>query len=132
MIPKDELNEEQKDVIKAAMNTLHELIHGMDNVTGIDPRAVDLIEIAGTLLEQQIEMNVSYPNEDLDVPNLDGLGGNTEHLAKQLGDIEDALKSGAHDDIVKEGGFLFLQPDEPKKPSEDLDSFFNLEDDKEE
>lgn len=132
MIPKDELNDEQREIIKAAMNTMHELIHGMDNTNGIDPRAIDLLEIAGTLLEQQLEMNVSYPMEEVEPPVLDGLGS-TESLASQLGNVEDAVSSGAHEDIIKEGGFLFLKPDEKEeKPSEDLDTFFNLEGDKEE
>lgn len=134
MTPKEELNHEQREALNHAMHRLHELIDEIEKIHGTDPRALDMLEIGGSLLEQQVEMNISYPAADFEIEI--GPPGNREDLpdglAGQLNNVQDILDSGFQKELFDKGGFLFLTPNGEESPSKEIDKFFNLEEDKDE
>lgn len=53
------LNHKDKETLHLAILKLAKMINEMEN-TPIDPRVLDMLEICGSLLEQQIEMDIVF------------------------------------------------------------------------
>lgn len=102
------LSRKDKEALYQAIMRLARMINDLENTT-VDPRALDMLEICGSLLEQQIEMDIVFEQCDAEEMNIILLEDN------QIGDGHEI----AH-----------INSDEDRNiPSpEDLENWFNLGD----
>jgi len=58
------LSHKDKEVLHLAILRLAKMINEMEN-TPVDPRVLDMLEICGSLIEQQIEMDIVFEQCDV-------------------------------------------------------------------
>lgn len=62
------LSRKDKEALHQAILKLARMINNLENIP-IDPRVLDMIEICGSLIEQQIEMDIVF--EQCDISDVD-------------------------------------------------------------
>lgn len=117
------LSSDDKRALNQIMAEMLKLLDRLDNIHGVDPRPIDLIEIAGHLLQEQVEQDRFYPNteedgagssddEDEDGSDINIIipPGTFEetHIENQASSAVNSIQNGLSSDIIKEGGFQFL------------------------
>lgn len=117
------LTPNDKRVLNQLMAQLLSILDSLDEIHGVDPRPIDLLEIAGHLLQEQVEQNRFYPNteedgavssednEDEEESNIDVIPPGTfeeQHIEDQASSAVNSIQNGLSSDIIKEGGFQFL------------------------
>ena len=114
------LDDKDRNKIIKAIDKLAKILEDLD-VTPSDPRALDLIEIVISLLEMQVQGNISFMKEE-DVANeMAEAQENVEAVPSQLHFVEE-IEEGAEPVDYDTSGFKFLEdvsdipsPDELKK-----------------
>lgn len=108
------LTPDDKNSINQIMEQLLNSLNRLEQINGVDPRAMDLIEIAGHLLQEQIEENKFYESSD-EESDEDGDGEiippgtfDEEHIENQAASAVNSIQDGLSNEIIKEGGFQFL------------------------
>lgn len=148
------LTPEEKTVFNRIMGQLLAMLDTLDRMP-CNPHTIDLIEIAGSLLKQQVEENLAYdPQPDQHQHHHDAsdgiIGPSGENMdanetqaipedsplasfAQQASDAEEHVTNGLGNEIIKQGGFLFLNPDAKTSgdakdipSSDDLQGWFNI------
>ena len=130
------LTPDEKMVFNRVMGQLLAILDTLDR-TPCNPQTIDLIEIAGSLLEQQVKDDRAYDQPPLLDASDEIIGPSGETMdadetqriaedsplasfAKQASDAEEHVSNGLADEIIKQGGFHFLEPD-AKKPGDNKD-----------
>lgn len=118
------LSSEDKHALEHILQELSDMLNVLDRMPA-SPYAVDLLEIAGALLEQQVKEDRVYdiPQEmnEEDTQRIHDLfaeNGPLASLDKQAKNADSHITNGISSDIINEGGFHFLNPNEQNKPKE--------------
>ena len=102
------LNRKDKEALNKAIMRLARIINDLEG-SSIDPRVLDMLEICGSLLEQQIEMDIVFEQ-------CDAMDGNEVILFEHLID----------DDDETEAIHIKFEDDSNTPSPEDLENWFNL------
>ncbi len=107
------LNKEHKDKLNKSCLVLLKIIRELQDVP-LDPRVLDLFEIAGSLIEQQIEMNIVF-----EVLDSDDMDDDVIFFAESEDEQDELLNKVVH---VK-----FDNENEDTPSKEELEEWFELE-----
>jgi hypothetical protein len=143
------LSSEDKQLFNRLLGQLLNVLDTLDRMPA-NPHAVDLIEIAGSILEQQLKDDIAYeiPPPQSEASNGIGPSGDEDaeadetqiiqpdsplaSFAKQAADADEHVANNLTGEIIQEGGFKFLKPGakpdrEKDIPSpDDLEGWFNI------
>ena len=103
------LNRKDKEALHQAILRLARTINDLESTT-VDPRVLDMLEIAGSLLEQQVEMDLIFEQADIEETN--------EVVLFEQGEMEDIHK------VVH----INFDEDNDIPSPEDLEDWFNIGD----
>lgn len=122
------LTPDEKAVFNRIMGQFLAMLDTLDRMP-CNPHTIDLIEIAGSLLEQQVKDDRAYDEvpppqeasdgiigpsgENMDADETQQIAEDSPlaNFARQASDAEDHVTNGLGNDIIKQGGFLFLNPE---------------------
>jgi len=104
------LSRKDKELLHQAILRITRVITDLDD-TPVDPRVLDMLEICGSLLEQQIEMEIVFENYSATE--------NNEVILFEQQDIEDENIEVVH---------IKFEEDSNIPSPEDLENWFNLGD----
>ncbi len=99
------LNHKDKESLHQAIMRLARIIQELEP-TSVDPRVLDMLEICGSLLEQQIEMNIVFQTES----------------------INNEIVLFDQDEFSNEVVHIIFEEDKDIPSPEDLENWFNLGD----
>lgn len=105
------LEKKQRAELNKAIVTIASILKNLDS-TPVDPRSLDLLEIAASLLEQQLEQNISYEIIDEGMADI-------ASISPQIIPQED-------DRVYDTSGFRFLEGDDDSPSKEDLQKQFDI------
>lgn len=103
------LSRKDKEALNRAIMRLAKIINNLEG-SPVDPRVLDMLEICGSLLEQQIEMDIVFEQCELH-------DGNEVVLFEHMIDDDDEAE------IIH---IKFEDDDSDTPSSEDLENWFNL------
>jgi hypothetical protein len=95
------LSEEHKAKIQAAIEALNKIIESLEG-SSTDPRAVQLLDIAASYLEEQHEQGIEYKEEPLDEDGIDLISFEDPHdgaYTSQSMEVSDEFKFFTDDAI---------------------------------
>lgn len=109
------LNKKDKENIQKAIIKIAKIIQDLE-ISQVDPRVLDMLEICGSLLEQQMEMDMVFEQIDMEEPN-------NEIILYEQADNEDN-EDNENNEVIH---VKFIEDKDIPSP-EDLQNWFDIGD----